>query len=159
MGRSVGQPYSPHAVCCGAMPHWPAHTGSDAARPAATRHAAATARTTRPSFPTTRSLCTKEGGRSPPSLRTAYSRRLLVERRLDLGHPLGLEVAARLGLAARLDLAAEVESEPGEGVGTVAADLLERGEELLLGLRARKRARGHLVRRADLDRPVPLQAG
>src|SRR5262245_23611826 len=160
MGRSDGQPYSPHAVCCAAMPHWPDHTGSDAARPAANRHAAATARTTRPSFPTNRPLCSKEGGISPPSLRTAYRAPLLVERSLDLRNLLGFEVRAWLGgLVARLDLTAEVESQPGEGVGTVAADLLERGEELLLGLRPRERARRHLVRGTDLDRPVPLQAG
>src|SRR5580765_4150895 len=87
--------------------------------------------------------------------------RLLVERRLDLGDLLGLEVRARLGVAAvaRLGPAAEVQSEPGEGVGAVAADLLECREELLLGLRARERARRHLVRGPDLDRPVALQAG
>src|SRR5262249_41842048 len=84
---------------------------------------------------------------------------LLVERRLDLRDLLGLEVAAWLGVAVRLDLAAEVESQPGESVRTVAADLLERREKLLLGLRARERARRHLVGRPDLDRPVPLQAG
>src|SRR5207302_6780809 len=127
------------------MPHCPAHTGSEAARPAASRHAEAVARTTRASFPTSRSCVPQQlaqhGGpgrpRSPrPEVPLPRTRALaLVQRRFHFRNLLSLEVAARLAVAARLDFATEVETEPGEGVGAVAADLLEGGEQLLLGLR------------------------
>src|SRR4029077_10882706 len=85
---------------------------------------------------------------------------LVIERGLDLRDLLGLEVGRWLPALAHAGLggAPEVEPEARQGVGAVAADLLERREELLLGLRARERTRRHLVGGPDLDRPVPLQA-
>src|SRR5262245_41923796 len=159
IGRSDGQPYSPQTVCCALIPHCPAKTGSEAARPAANRQTATAATTTRASFRTTAPCVPKRAAlRRPPCELLTPPVSLLVERRLDLRDLLGLEVAPRLGVAVRLDLAAEVEPEPGESVRAVGPDLLERREELLLGLRARERARRHLVGGTDLDRPVPLQA-
>src|SRR5439155_22903953 len=99
----------------------------------------------------------------PPSRRTEASpkRLLAVERRVDLGDLLRLESAARLGAVAvvdRLRCAAEVEPEPGETLPTVdRLDLLERGEQLFLGLRPLVRRDRHLLGRADLDVPVLLQ--
>src|SRR5690349_16462087 len=63
----------------------------------------------------------------------------------------------RAAVAARL--AAEVEVEIREAVASVRPDLLERGEQLLLGRRPGVRADRGRGGRADLDRPIPLQAG
>src|SRR5206468_9321773 len=58
-------------------------------------------------------------------------------------------------------LAAEVEAERAEieAVAAVGADLLQRREQLRLGLRPRVRARRDLLGRLDLDPAVALEAG
>src|SRR6185312_10752985 len=86
-----------------------------------------------------------------------------VERRVDLGHFLGLDRVARLAaigrLVRQLRRTAEVEAEAREAVAVLAGlDLLERGEQLLLGLRPLVRGHRHLVGRADVDLPVALEA-
>src|SRR5438067_4962928 len=67
MGSSDGQPYSAHTVCCALMPHCPAKTGLEAARPAANRQTATAATTTRAIFPTTAPCVPKRAAlRRPP---------------------------------------------------------------------------------------------
>src|ERR1051326_845806 len=63
--------------------------------------------------------------------------------------------------AVRAGLAAEIEPErvEVEAVAAVRADLLERREQLGLGLGPRERARGHLLGGLDLDAAVALEAG
>src|SRR5262245_15715194 len=79
----------------------------------------------------------------------------LVERRVDLRDLLGLRGRLRLSVAARVAVA-EVDAERGEvELPAVGADLLQRLEQRL----ALDRLARHLVRRADLDRPVPLETG
>src|SRR2546421_9126237 len=80
-----------------------------------------------------------------------------VERRMDLGDLLGLARFVRDGLVGA-GLAAEIEVEYSDAVAAVRADLLQRREELLLGLRAHVRGRRDLVGRSDFDHPVALQA-
>src|SRR5205085_3014743 len=84
-------------------------------------------------------------------------RDLLVERRVDLGNFLRLARLVWLRLVVQVGLAAEVEALETEAVCAVRADLLERREQLLLGRRPRV-GRDRAVHRADVDRPVPLQA-
>src|SRR5436190_17758898 len=101
---------------------------------------------------------TGAASRPPPSQgRIRASSGLFVERRLDLGGLGRLERIVTV-TAVRLRLAAEVEAE-GREVGSLAVrpDLLECGEQLLLGRRPLEGGGRHVLARADLDRPVLLQ--
>src|ERR671938_918341 len=101
----------------------------------------------------------KGAARGPPRFALAF-----VERRVDLRGLLGFAGLETLWPLRRFvvgerRLTAEVEPEHRQ-VGPVAVrDLLERGEELLLRRRPGVGRDGHLLARADLDRPVLLETG
>src|SRR5205085_1082716 len=79
----------------------------------------------------------------------------LVERTVHLRDLLGLPALLRRVLLAEVGRAAEVDPEAGEvDAAAVRSDLLERREQRL----ALVRLAGNGVGRADVDRPVPLQA-
>src|SRR5579864_1409899 len=150
------------------MPQVPAYDGSVGDAPAAEPASTAAASNGRNNFTTTTLHTNSRAIRLQPGSNQAAvvePLRLAVEGRVDLGDLLRLERVARLGAVAvavvgQLRLAAEVEPEAGEAFAAVGRlDLLERGEQLLLGLRPLVRRHRHLVRRADVDVPVPLQAG
>src|SRR5687768_14205066 len=108
----------------------------------------------RPGFAGPRSLPSEEDRHGAEG---AGSSSVFVERRLDLGRLLGFAGLVRRGRV-RTGRAAEVQAERLEvDPVAVAADLLQRGEQLLLGGRPRVRGRGHLRGGADLDPAVPLQ--
>jgi len=110
------------------MPHCPAKTGSDAARPAASSAADETAwgRSVRQAgHGADGRPCSPAGGVPFGSTKASA----FVERTFDLGDLLGLEVRGRLPrLVAQPGLLDGAEPKRGEGVGAVGADLLERRE-------------------------------
>src|ERR671937_1069754 len=119
----------------------------------ATANAANAATKATPTLFTDRCGCSRTGGE--PVLPRAIS--LAVERRVDFGRLLGFLLLARRVLLTEVGRAAEVDPERRE-VWTVAAV----GPDLLQGLEQRlalDRLLRHLLRRADLDRPVLLQTG
>src|SRR5438477_1613078 len=140
------------------MPHWPAYGGGVA--PCAAAGQTAARAMARRNFFTTPALDTRRAARRRPVwLRLTAALLCRVERGVDLGDLLRLDLLVRrAAVAARL--AAEVEVEVREALAAaVRADLLERRQQLLLGLRPRVRAHRRRVGRADLDRAVALEAG
>src|SRR5438477_5594810 len=158
VNSGVVHPYSAQIGRGTGRPHWPACGAGGAAACADAGHAAISTNNARNLF-TTPTLDTRERrGQTPGHVPVSDpSRLLVVERRVDFGDLFGLDVRAGLGTVAVRDVVAEVEAEAGEALAAVGVDLLERREQLLLGLRARVRARRHLVGRADLDVAIPLQ--
>src|SRR6185295_19599626 len=97
-----------------------------------------------------------KGARRRPSISVMLALALLVERRVDLGDLLGLERVAPGAVS--VPVLGEAESEDAEVRTLPVGDLLQSGEQLLLGRRPRVGLDGDVLTWSDLHATVVLQA-